>query len=121
MDTTTADTMREWMFAVVNDPRGTGGAARIPGVPVAGKTGTAETGDGRPPHAWFIAFAPADSPRYAVSVLVEHGGTDGTNAEATGGRVAAPIAKQVLEALLASAPPPSRCDRGQPGSGGDDG
>jgi peptidoglycan glycosyltransferase len=114
MDTTTADTMRDWMFAVVNDPRGTGSAARIPGVAVAGKTGTAETGDGRPPHAWFIAFAPAESPRYAVAVLVEHGGTDGTNAEATGGRVAAPIAKQVLEALLASSPPPSPCDVGQP-------
>ena len=52
-------------------------AAQIPGVQVAGKTGTAETAPGEPPHAWFIAFAPADHPRYAVAVLVEHGGTDG--------------------------------------------
>jgi penicillin-binding protein A len=119
MDTTTADTMRDFMRAVVDDPRGTGSAARIPGIAVAGKTGTAETGG--PPHAWFIAFAPADQPRYAVSVLVEHGGTDGTNAEATGGRVAAPIAKQVLEALLATPQQASRCDGGQPGSGGNGG
>ena len=51
------------------------------------------------PHAWFIAFAPADHPRYAIAVLVEHGGIDGSDAEATGGRVAAPIAAQVLRTL----------------------
>ena len=121
MDPATADTMRQFMLGVVNDPRGTGTAAQIPGVQVAGKTGTAETGDNRPPHAWFIAFAPADAPRYAVAVLVEHGGTDGTNAEATGGRVAAPIAKQVLQALLATPPPPSPCAGGQPQSSGNGG
>ncbi len=121
MDTTTADTMRDFMLAVVNDPRGTGSAARIPGIQVAGKTGTAETDDTLPPHAWFIAFAPADHPRYAVSVLVEHGGSNGTDAEVTGGRVAAPIAKQVLEALLAKPPVPSRCDGGQSGSAGNGG
>ncbi len=121
MDPTTADTMRQFMLGVVNDPRGTGTAAQIPGVQVAGKTGTAETGDGRPPHAWFIAFAPADAPRYAVAVLVEHGGTDGTNAEATGGRVAAPIAKQVLQSLLASPPPTSQCGEGQPQNDGNGG
>jgi peptidoglycan glycosyltransferase len=121
MDPTTADTMRQFMLGVVNDPRGTGTAAQIPGVQVAGKTGTAETGDGRPPHAWFIAFAPADAPRYAVAVLVEHGGVDGTNAEATGGRVAAPIAKQVLQSLLASPPPASQCGRGQPQNDGNGG
>ena len=54
------------------------------------------------PHAWFIAFAPADHPRYAIAVLVEHGGADGADAEATGGRVAAPVATQVLQALLAT-------------------
>ncbi len=121
MDPTTADTMRQFMLGVVNDPRGTGTAAQIPGVQVAGKTGTAETGDGRPPHAWFIAFAPADAPRYAVAVLVEHGGVDGTNAEATGGRVAAPIAKQVLQSLLASPPPASQCGGGQPQNDGNGG
>ena len=82
----------------MNDPRGTGTAAQIPDVPVAGKTGTAETAPGEKPHAWFIAFAPADHPQYAIAVLVEHGGSD--SAEVTGGRVAAPIAKQVLQTLL---------------------
>ena len=57
--------------------QGTGTAAQIPGIQVAGKTGTAETGTNEPPHAWFIAFAPADNPQYAVAVLVEHGGVSG--------------------------------------------
>ena len=113
VDPTTADTMRTFMLAVVNDPRGTGTAAQIPGVPVAGKTGTAETATGQKPHAWFIAFAPADKPRYAIAVLVEHGGSD--SAEVTGGRVAAPIAKQVLQTLLTTTTPPSPCGP-QPGS-----
>jgi peptidoglycan glycosyltransferase len=97
MSPETAATVRDFMIQVVE--RGTGTAAQIPGVQVAGKTGTAQTIEGEAPHAWFIAFAPADQPRYAISVLVEHGGDVGS--EATGGRVAAPIAKQVLEALLA--------------------
>ncbi len=80
---------------------------------VAGKTGTAETAPGEKPHAWFIAFAPADHPKYAVAVLVEHGGSD--SAEVTGGRVAAPIAKQVLQTLLSATAPTSPCG-GQPGS-----
>lgn len=71
---------------------GYGWRAKIEGVKVAGKTGTAEPGNGDP-HGWFIAFAPADSPRYAIAVVVEHGGH--------GSRVAAPIAKIVLEAALA--------------------
>jgi len=100
MDPVTAATMKQWMLAVVNDPRGTGNAAQIAGIQVAGKTGTAETGDNENPHAWFIAFAPADNPLYAVSVLIEHGGQSGANAEVTGGRVAAPVAAQVLRALL---------------------
>jgi peptidoglycan glycosyltransferase len=82
---------------------------------VAGKTGTAQTGPGQNPHAWFIAFAPADQPRWAVSVIVEHGGSEGAGAEATGGRVAAPIARQVFEALLANPVPASRCGT-QPGN-----
>jgi penicillin-binding protein A len=113
VDPATADTMRTFMLSVVNDSRGTGTAARIPGVPVAGKTGTAETAPGEKPHAWFIAFAPADHPRYAIAVLVEHGGSD--NAETTGGRVAAPIAKQVLQTLLTTTAPQSPCGT-QPGS-----
>jgi len=113
IDPATADTMRTFMLSVVNDPRGTGTAARIPNVAVAGKTGTAETAAGEKPHAWFIAFAPADHPRYAIAVLVEHGGSD--NAETTGGRVAAPIAKQVLQTLLTTSAPASPCGT-QPGS-----
>jgi penicillin-binding protein A len=107
IDPATADTMRSFMLSVVNDPRGTGTAARIPNVAVAGKTGTAETAAGEKPHAWFIAFAPAEAPRYAIAVLVEHGGSD--NAEVTGGRVAAPIAKQVLQTLLTTSTPASPC------------
>ena len=98
MSPATAATMKEFMLQVVE--RGTGTAAQIPGVPVAGKTGTAETAPGENPHAWFIAFAPADHPQYAIAVLVEHGGTDGIGAETTGGRVAAPIAASVLRILL---------------------
>ncbi|TMK72300.1 MAG: penicillin-binding protein 2 [Actinobacteria bacterium] len=73
---------------------GTGTAAQISGVPVAGKTGTAETGVGDIYTAWFIAFAPADHPKVAVAVVVENqpGGF--------GGKVSAPIAKDVMEALL---------------------
>jgi peptidoglycan glycosyltransferase len=109
IDPPTADLMKSFMLAVVNDPRGTGTAAQIPGVQVAGKTGTAETTTGAKPHAWFIAFAPADHPKYAVAVLVEHGGD--AAAESTGGRVAAPIAKQILQTLLASPTPVSPCNR----------
>jgi peptidoglycan glycosyltransferase len=72
---------------------GTGTSAQIPGVQVAGKTGTAETGIQGVNTTWFICFAPADHPRYAVAAVVErqHG---------YGGSVAAPIAKAVLQALL---------------------
>jgi peptidoglycan glycosyltransferase len=98
MTPATAATLKGYMIQVVQ--RGTGTAAQIAGIQVAGKTGTAETGTNEPPHAWFIAFAPADNPQYAVAVLVEHGGTSGADAEVTGGRVAAPVAAQVLRALL---------------------
>jgi peptidoglycan glycosyltransferase len=84
--------LNSMMQAVVTG--GTGPAAAIPGVKVAGKTGTAETGVGDIYTAWFIAFAPADHPQVAVAVVVENqpGGF--------GGKVAAPIAKDVMEALL---------------------
>jgi peptidoglycan glycosyltransferase len=109
IDPPAANTMREYMLSVVNDPRGTGTAAQIPGVQVAGKTGTAETATGEKPHAWFIAFAPADHPKYAVAVLVEHGGDNA--AETTGGRVAAPVAKEILQTLLTTPTAPSPCSR----------
>ncbi|HTY72700.1 MAG TPA: penicillin-binding protein 2 [Actinomycetes bacterium] len=77
---------------------GTGRPARIPGVQVAGKTGTAQTSPGHPPHAWFVAFAPAQDPKVAVAVVVEDGGNLGS--EATGGKLSAPIAKAVIQAVL---------------------
>jgi peptidoglycan glycosyltransferase len=93
-----AQAVTQMMIQVVNSPAGTGTAAQIPGVTVAGKTGTAQTVPGQPPHAWFVAFAPAEAPRFAVAVIVEHGGN--ANQEATGGRVAAPIAAQMLKLAL---------------------
>ena len=77
---------------------GTGTAAQLPGIRVAGKTGTAEHAVGVPPHAWFVGFAPAQDPQIAVAVIVEDGGLAGS--EATGGRVAAPIAKAIFQAVL---------------------
>jgi len=91
-----ADALTSMMQLVVES--GTGRAARIPGVSVAGKTGTAQHAVGAPPHAWFIAFAPAEAPKIAVAVLVEDGG--GLGSDATGGRVAAPIARDVMAAVL---------------------
>lgn len=94
----TAEGLTRMMVGVVES--GTGRSAQVRGVQVAGKTGTAETVEGEPPHAWFTAFAPADAPRVAVAVIVENGGSLGN--EATGGQVAAPIARAVIEAVLAS-------------------
>ena len=93
-----ANALTRMMEAVVSS--GTGQAARIEGVSVAGKTGTAQHEAGKPPHAWFTGFAPADDPRVAVAVVVEDGGNAGS--EAAGGRVAAPIAKAVMEAVVGS-------------------
>jgi peptidoglycan glycosyltransferase len=93
----TAGKLREMMVSVVNN--GTANLAQVPGVQVAGKTGTAETADGQPPHAWFISFAPAEDPKVALAVIVESGAAN-VGAEATGGHTAAPIAKAVLEAVL---------------------
>jgi peptidoglycan glycosyltransferase len=87
--------LTQMMESVVD--HGTGTTARIPGVKVAGKTGTAENAEGKPPHAWFVSFAPADQPKIAVAVVVENGG--GVN-DATGAKVAAPIAKAVMAAAL---------------------
>ncbi len=96
MPITTAATIRDFMVQVVE--RGTGTAGQIAGVSVAGKTGTAQSCEGCSPHAWFVAFAPAEAPQYAVSVFVDKGGSMGN--EATGGRVAAPVAAKILKYLL---------------------
>jgi peptidoglycan glycosyltransferase len=80
---------------------GTGRKAAVPGVRIAGKTGTAQV-TGKAPHAWFIGFgpveAPSDVPQIAIAVVVESGGDFGESA--TGGSVAAPIAQKVLAAFF---------------------
>ena len=88
----TAATMTELMVNVVVG--GTGQGARLSGIDVAGKTGTAEVDvDGeRKNHAWFICFAPADEPSVAVAVVSEYGGV--------GGQVAAPLARQILSSTM---------------------
>ncbi|HEU4346309.1 MAG TPA: penicillin-binding transpeptidase domain-containing protein [Actinoplanes sp.] len=91
-----AGQLSQMMRSVVDN--GTGRAARIEGVPVAGKTGTAQTAPGRPPHAWFIGFASSGDRQVAVSVIIENGGNSGS--ETTGGEAAAPVAKDVMEAVL---------------------
>jgi peptidoglycan glycosyltransferase len=89
MSPATASAVGSMMSQVVKE--GTGTAAALQGIDVAGKTGTAEKGAAN--QAWFIAFAPANAPRIAVAVTVEQ--TTGQ-----GGTVAAPIAKQVMQTLL---------------------
>ena len=96
VDEDVAEELTEMMELVVSD--GSGVRAQIPGVRVAGKTGTAQHAQGRPPHAWFIGFAPADEPQVAIAVVVEDGGSLGS--EATGGALSAPIARRVMSAVL---------------------
>jgi peptidoglycan glycosyltransferase len=91
----TASELTAMMVSVVD--AGTGTAAQIPGIKVAGKTGTAQNPSGKP-HAWFVCFAPAGNPGIVVAVVVLNGGSLGS--DATGGQVAAPIAKAVLQAAL---------------------
>jgi len=92
MKPSTAAAVTSMMEAVVNE--GTGGAARIPGVQVAGKTGTAETQIGNTiNNVWFIAFAPATNPRVAIAVTLQ--GVPGQ-----GAAFAAPVAREVMERLL---------------------
>ncbi|MDR7550244.1 MAG: penicillin-binding protein 2 [Armatimonadota bacterium] len=93
--------LREGLLAVVEG--GTGRAAAVPGLSVAGKTGSAENPRGIP-HAWFAGYAPADRPSLVVVVFVEHG--------RRGGDAAAPIARAIFEAarpmLLTQAAGPGR-------------
>jgi peptidoglycan glycosyltransferase len=91
MKAATAADLTAMMRLVVES--GTGTAAQIPGVPVAGKTGTAETGRPGQNDTWFIAFAPADRPRVAVAVALH-------NQSGTGGSTAAPIAKALIQTVL---------------------
>ena len=91
--------MRDMMIDVV--ARGTGRLGAIPGVQVAGKTGTAQTGRDTS-HAWFITFAPADAPTVAVAVILEN--QSNVN-EVTGGVDAAPVARAVVQTALAQPRP----------------
>lgn len=91
-----AEALQAMMENVVD--AGSGRAAAISGVRVAGKTGTAQTGEGRPPTVWFVGFAPADNPAVAVAVVLPDGG--GAGSEATGGAIAGPIARDVMQAAL---------------------
>jgi penicillin-binding protein 2 len=89
--------LRQSMWAVVNTQNGTASVARIPGLDIAGKTGTAQTiansrSDKGQDHAWFASFAPVRDPEIVVVVLVERGGH--------GGSVAAPIARQIYNAIF---------------------
>jgi peptidoglycan glycosyltransferase len=91
-----AGQLSQMMRSVVQ--KGTGRKAQIPNVDVAGKTGTAENAPDQQPHAWFIGFAHSGGRQVAVSVIIEHGGDSGS--ETTGGEAAAPIARDVMKAVL---------------------
>lgn len=96
VSSSTADTISQLM---VNDvDNGIITNARIDGVSVGGKTGTAQNGPTQPYSLWFTGFAPANDPQYAIAVVVENGGGQGQSG--TGNSIATPIARQVLEAVL---------------------
>jgi penicillin-binding protein 2 len=88
----TLTAVHEGLELTVASERGTGHAAEVPGVPIAGKTGTAEVSSQQPAHAWFAGYVPADQPRYAITVYLEHGGA--------GGKAAAPLARQIILSMI---------------------
>lgn len=89
----TLERVREGLIEVVAHPRGTGyKTVRLKEVTIAGKTGTAENGGGKNDHAWFAGFVPAQRPKYAFAVVIEHGGS--------GSRVAGPVAQKLVRAML---------------------
>jgi peptidoglycan glycosyltransferase len=92
----TARDLTQMMVETVD--QGTASPAAIPGIKVAGKTGTAQSAPDRPQYAWFVSFAPADDPQVAVAVLVEDAGVE--RDAISGGGLAAPIAKAVMEAVI---------------------
>jgi len=100
MDRAVAEKIRDMMIQSEARTRGD----KIPGITVASKTGTAEYGadpKANPPHGWYVAFAPAEDPKVAIAVVVEGGGDRGL--EATGGSLAAPIGRAVMQAVLQGA------------------
>ncbi|WP_028643719.1 peptidoglycan D,D-transpeptidase FtsI family protein [Nocardioides sp. URHA0020] len=93
----TASEVTKLMVSTVDE--GTASPAAIPGISVAGKTGTAQTGtDDTSPYAWFISFAPADNPEVAVAVMIQN--ADIPRDEVAGGLLGGPIAKSVMEAVI---------------------
>ncbi|MCL2540884.1 MAG: penicillin-binding protein 2 [Nocardioidaceae bacterium] len=110
LETTQPDELRQAVSAktaaevtqLMNDTvrSGTASPASIPGVQVAGKTGTAQSGvPGRPPYAWFTSFAPSNDPEVAVAVMIQS--APGTNrAEIAGGTLGGPVAKAMMEAVM---------------------
>jgi penicillin-binding protein 2 len=102
--------VRSALYDAVNDPKGTSYAARVPGLEVAGKTGTAQLhknhhgeaveGDLANDHAWFASFAPYKHPKIAVVVLVEHGGF--------GAKAATPTAMEIYEGYFDKLAPEAR-------------
>ena len=79
------------MYDVVNSPGGTGSAAKVPGISVCGKTGTAQNSHGQD-HAWFVCFAPMENPKIAICVMVENAGF--------GGAISAPIAGKLMNGFF---------------------
>ncbi|WP_426247209.1 peptidoglycan D,D-transpeptidase FtsI family protein [Nocardioides sp. LHG3406-4] len=97
VSSTTASELTDLLVATVDT--GTASPAAIPGIKVAGKTGTAQSGNPEvPPYAWFVSFAPADDPQVAVAVMIEKAGIE--RGEIAGGRLAGPIARSVMEAVI---------------------
>ncbi len=91
-----ADDLTQMMVEVVEN--GTGTPARIDGIPVAGKTGTANSSPDQPPYAWMVTFAPADDPQVAVAVLIEQTGVP--RDQITGGGLAGPIAADIMRTVI---------------------
>lgn len=101
----TARTLAEMMELTVSDPQGTAHNAAIPGVRVAGKTGTAENGvdangTDRPYTLWFTGFAPVDNPQVAVAVVIENGGGEAHGFQGSSYELPTRVGKQVMEAVL---------------------
>jgi peptidoglycan glycosyltransferase len=87
--------LRDMMVGVV--AKGTASKARIPGIEVGGKTGTAENAPGEPAHAWFVGLAPSENSKIAIAVVLQNGGGA---TEVSGNSLAAPIAAAVMRAVL---------------------
>ncbi|HUT94005.1 MAG TPA: penicillin-binding transpeptidase domain-containing protein, partial [Thermoguttaceae bacterium] len=101
----TLSAIRKGLDRVVSDPRGTAHeTVRLDSIRIAGKTGTAETGPGRAEHAWFAGYVPAEKPKLALVVVLEHAG----DAAETAGPVTQRLVRQMQELGYFDKPQPSR-------------